>query len=374
MKKRLSLVRPHWLLLGGALVLSAVACDEGTDGNEGTGGSPSGDGDGETDIAPDGGDGDDANNGGTSGDGDGDSNLGGSSGGRPGDGDGDGDGDAPGTGGSEPSSNPGVATLGQPCSGPGALACAGENQKLQLLCDGSKWVQNGTCNGSAVCDTGEKNRGSCQEPLEGCADKEPGETYCEDKVTRRCGTDRVKSELVEACGSYCNEEGTGCSADGECPLISATTFECASACDADETHCEQGEGECSFLDLSGVSRADLQGAYVRLPSGNDLCLEHLDGFDCDRRAFIVLLRNGSFQVHLPTGWRARVVPELYDDSAQYAGLVTCGEEFIEGCLEIETDPQASGFPAVVLTAEKDVPAGNLYLATDTPCSVSPDPG
>ena len=58
-----------------------------------------------------------------------------------------------------------VAEVGNPCSKAGALGCSQTSKKLQLLCDGTKWVSNGVCPGDLVCDPGPGEKaGSCQPP------------------------------------------------------------------------------------------------------------------------------------------------------------------------------------------------------------------
>ena len=98
-----------------------------------------------------------------------------------------------------------TATLGDPCTTPGALACNGKAQKLQLLCDGSKWVANGTCPGQQVCDPRPgPTQGSCQDPAPGCGDKSPGQAYCDGVVRHMCSDDLL-TETSATCksGAYC---------------------------------------------------------------------------------------------------------------------------------------------------------------------------
>ncbi len=149
-----------------------------------------------------------------------------------------------------PSSTP---TLGDACSKPGALSCNGLGQKLQLLCDGTKWVANGTCSGQQICDTRPGSTlGSCQDPL--CAE---GDKICTGAKLQKCGPDRFsyvdeatcdtaalchgKEGLCEkpacAVGEYacfgdalvkCNADRTLLLLDKDCPpgLCDATAGDC----------------------------------------------------------------------------------------------------------------------------------------------------
>jgi hypothetical protein len=111
-----------------------------------------------------------------------------------------------------------VGVLGQACSPPGSLACEGNAQKLQLLCDASgHWVANGTCSGSDYCDTAPgPNAGSCQAAIAQCANQMPGFAFC-DAMGRleTCGADLV-SVTATTCMTptpYCMDGGCeGCEA------------------------------------------------------------------------------------------------------------------------------------------------------------------
>ena len=113
----------------------------------------------------------------------------------------DSDVDAGGTADVGPPDTSAVGTLGAPCDKPGALACAGHAQKLQLICDGGVWKSNGVCAGSQICDTRPgPTSGSCQDADPACAGKAPNASFCEGAVRRTCGPDLVTS-TKEACAS-----------------------------------------------------------------------------------------------------------------------------------------------------------------------------
>jgi hypothetical protein len=92
-----------------------------------------------------------------------------------------------------------IGELGASCGKPGALACAGHAQRLQLLCDGTKWVANGTCAGQQLCDPRPgPTAGTCQNPYPGCAGRTPGDAFCDDAIRHRCGQD-----LLDATSATC---------------------------------------------------------------------------------------------------------------------------------------------------------------------------
>lgn len=94
-----------------------------------------------------------------------------------------------------------VGEVGAPCDKKGELACNGHAQKLQLICDGAKWVSNGVCSGAQLCSTEPGIKaGSCQDPVPGCAGKNPGDAVCVGADRRVCGPDLVTSTL-ETCKS-----------------------------------------------------------------------------------------------------------------------------------------------------------------------------
>jgi cysteine-rich repeat protein len=95
-----------------------------------------------------------------------------------------------------------------PCDEPGALACAGEDQKVVLLCD-QTWQPFDTCDSDQNCD---RRSGACATIVPECADAEPGDAFCSAEELWECGPDRVTSTLVEACPGKCvaTEDGAAC--------------------------------------------------------------------------------------------------------------------------------------------------------------------
>ncbi|MBI5535744.1 MAG: SUMF1/EgtB/PvdO family nonheme iron enzyme [Deltaproteobacteria bacterium] len=146
---------------------------------------------------------------------------------------------------------PGVATVGQPCTKPSALACAGHAQKLVLFCDPStnKWTALQSCSGQQLCDTQDGvTQGSCQDPVALCIGHQPADKVCDGKKLVVCGPDLVTSTSTDcpnvcaagACSGSCTPQEKDC--QGQVPRT----------CDAQgawqpETACPYGcdQGACT---------------------------------------------------------------------------------------------------------------------------------
>jgi hypothetical protein len=144
---------------------------------------------------------------------------------------------AAGTGGIAPVGH--VGTLGAACSPPASLACAGNFQKVALVCSASgAWEVNQTCPGTQVCDTrAGLTAGSCQEQAAECLGHEPGYTACMRSAMRTCNADNTEAEVVLEC-AFCRDDVCyhGCvSADvgvdctGECAPVDPTSCSTAAA-------------------------------------------------------------------------------------------------------------------------------------------------
>lgn len=128
-----------------------------------------------------------------------------------------------------------VAVLGTSCGAAGALACAGNYQKVTLLCGtGGTWQVNKTCGSDEFCDsTPGPNAGVCRPVLPECKTLKPGDTFCVPPVSlyapaylRQCGPDAVTSTLVKDCraGSSTNHP-PGC-VDGACTICTPGDYRC----------------------------------------------------------------------------------------------------------------------------------------------------
>jgi hypothetical protein len=105
-----------------------------------------------------------------------------------------------------------VATLGDPCDTPADLACAGNHQKVTLIC-GGEWVVNETCGSGEYCNsTPGPDVGLCAPEIEECAGLEPGTRFCSAGELLECGPDNMTTPLVESCelgcyAAHCAEPG-----------------------------------------------------------------------------------------------------------------------------------------------------------------------
>jgi hypothetical protein len=151
------------------------------------------------------------------------------------------------TGGSGPTGQ--VGTLGQSCGTPGALACAGNYQKLTLICgaDG-KWAAGQTCTGNQICDTrAGVNAGSCQDQDSQCAGHGPGYKFCVQYSVYQCGRDALDYSQVADCAGPCID---GVCSDSEpCPSGSFQGVDCAHDCSPTDPACGPGVCQASSAEL-----------------------------------------------------------------------------------------------------------------------------
>lgn len=255
----------------------------------------------------------------TSGDGDGDGDGMGAN-------TGDGDGDSPrgsggsgggGTGGSSTggSTGQGLVTLGDDCSSPGTFACAGNNQKLALICGAAgTWDSRETCSGDALCDFNPgPNEGTCRVPLAECLD---GAVHvCEENEVAKCLEGGFETTLVEECDEGC-ADGTCVWVDDPCPEVGVACIDegCAIPSDA----CWARE-DCENHHWSGsVSESTVTG--VRLPM-TGLCTAEA----CDREVFIAGITSDqpeqSLRYTVGPGWGmipfdALALERLCDDTVE----------------------------------------------------------
>lgn len=117
-----------------------------------------------------------------------------------------------------------VALLGSACTSPAALACAGNAQKVTLICSGGTWTANETCPAGQNCNSAPgPNQGTCAsiDPL--CAtDAGPGATSCSSpSQILICGPDLLSHSfsmcantttcVAGACTGVCGPSQTQCS-------------------------------------------------------------------------------------------------------------------------------------------------------------------
>jgi formylglycine-generating enzyme len=127
--------------------------------------------------------------------------------GQAGDGGSAGDAGAAGDSGAAGAAGSGMGAIGSdgtPCPTAAALACAGNAQKVALICDGQTmlWKVAAVCSGQQLCDSEPgPNAGSCQDPAPACVGKEPGDVGCAGPDRVRCGPDLVTTTTLASCKS-----------------------------------------------------------------------------------------------------------------------------------------------------------------------------
>ncbi len=162
-----------------------------------------------------------------------------------------------------------IGVLGEPCDSPGQLACAGNHQKLTVVCGGDgEWQVNETCGATEFCDSSEgPTTGLCIEPAEGCAGREPGELVCGGASVVTCDVDGLRTIVVEECTTPCVE---GACADTGAPCPDEEFVNCSRQCGdfeclESEEGCVQGQPLDAYLEDVGDS------VIVRTASYGDLC-------------------------------------------------------------------------------------------------------
>jgi hypothetical protein len=159
----------------------------------------------------------------------------------------------------------GVEELGGPCDSLAALACAGNHQRVTLICGADRrWEVNQTCGGDQVCDTSAGiRRGSCQDRLPECRDFDPGYRFCQDATTlMECGPDNVTTAVVETCTGACWEAACD-NRPNHCPREAFVN--CADDC-GDNTDCSS---YCPVLQWY-IPAADVDLTF-RIPEYSGAC-------------------------------------------------------------------------------------------------------
>jgi hypothetical protein len=144
-----------------------------------------------------------------------------------------------------------IGVLGDTCSPRGKLACAGNHQKLTLLCGPSgTWEANDTCSGDQFCDSRADvpSTGTCQDPDPNCVDREPGYRFCKGTTSvYACDADTVSTVEVEMCDGICSEGACDNETDA-CPTEPVFT-NCATDCG--------GLLKCGFSSTDGCAQANI---------------------------------------------------------------------------------------------------------------------
>jgi hypothetical protein len=168
-----------------------------------------------------------------------------------------------------------VGTLGEPCDAPGTLACAGNHQKLTVVCGGDgEWETNQTCGATEFCDSVEGDTtGLCLEPEAECEGREPDDTICVDGNVYSCAPDGIRPWLSEICTGFCED---GAKLMGARTIISGMKPEIAMALETMGITLQNVTTTLDLetaLDLLGVRRTS------RLEQGDEeAATEDLDAF------------------------------------------------------------------------------------------------
>lgn len=223
-----------------------------------------------------------------------------------------------------------IGVLGESCDEPGKLACAGNHQKLTVVCGGDgEWEVNETCPGDQLCDSLPGTRaGSCQDPVPECVEQEAGFLYCDGYELRACGPDTVNSELVEVCTGACVDAGCDNFRDG-CP--EEPYINCADDCHGRDETCKESCGQeiYAFEYVNDV-------ATLRLAAARDTCVP-----ECSPDLYgrwirpDVGLPDTRIKITVPRPWRIQV--------AESEALDICDEPFVYECLIVEQQLSTSTY-------------------------------
>jgi hypothetical protein len=160
-----------------------------------------------------------------------------------------------------------VAALGSECDRLAALACAGNNQQVSIVCDGETWTVNQTCPTDQACDSASGvTQGTCQPRIGACS---TSDKFCEDESTlAECGPDHV-NVTTEQCAHACRD-GECDDRPNYCPVGDFTN--CGEECSGgDSSLCMVNEKQ-GCMEFTGVV-VETTGATpsVRTPAYGDAC-------------------------------------------------------------------------------------------------------
>lgn len=171
-----------------------------------------------------------------------------------------------------------VGVLGGQCDPPGSLACAGNHQKVTLICSQfGLWQQNETCDVNEFCNsTPGENAGLCVAPAEECAGRPPLAQFCDGANVRRCDPDALGSTLEAECSYQC-VEGT-CDDGCRDNILMDCSDLCGGPQNCEET-CTRGLADARPATLiappgeiePGVPYQLRMGRVVRSTDSNDFC-------------------------------------------------------------------------------------------------------
>jgi hypothetical protein len=193
-----------------------------------------------------------------------------------------------------------VGVLGTPCSPPGALACAGNYQKLTVLCGGDgEWEPNQTCGVDLYCDSSPgPNVGLCQPVIEECENRS-GVVFCAPDERRlvTCGPDAVTKSEVTCDGAchrdMCRDDLAACPEWDDYFDSSACTRDCYGA----NQVCNRPDGCVSGTAVNAVFGTP---SVIRTPWSDEACACEGD----EGRSMLLGVYGGTqvFRVTVPPPW------------------------------------------------------------------------
>jgi hypothetical protein len=335
---------------GGAVDSGGTNGAESAGGASGGGGNPSGgtDGSGASSGTSGANSGGAPNSGGTNGSGGASGDAGASAGGMSGSSGAGGASGNAGTGGSSGATGA-VAQPESPCSMPGALACAGNHQRVTLVCSGGIWQVGEVCAQNYACDsTPGFNQGSCRPILAECAGHEPGYTFCSSTTTsQRCGPDNV-TLVPEVCTGSCHHNACD-NRPNHCPIGSYRN--CGTECREPDSQCfPDVSWPCVVMAPITVPAAG-QSRIIRTPDYDDVC----EPSSCDPRLRFIytpFTSNDPVHVRITVGgpWRLAAIPG--GGGCPAASAVTC----------LIWTPLLSNY-IQIFTYDPSAPEENVYFQT-----------
>ena len=156
-----------------------------------------------------------------------------------------------------------IGVVGETCSPPNGLACAGYSQKLVLFCDpaSGEWTALQTCADQQLCDSRPgPTQGSCQDPVPECIGQTPLAKVCDGSVLIACGPDLLTATRTEceqacvngACAGACQPGIRACSGATPQHCTSDGTWQAEAPC----AYVCTGAGECSGECKPGTKRCN----------------------------------------------------------------------------------------------------------------------
>lgn len=205
-----------------------------------------------------------------------------------------------------------IGVLGEPCDSPGQLACAGNHQKLTVVCGGDgEWEVNETCGATEFCDSAEGvATGLCVEPTEACVNRVPGELFCEQPSVVACDVDGLRTRVVEECMTPCSE---GACEEFGAPCPTEEFVNCSRQCGefeclASEDDCVRGQPLDDYLEAVGDS------VIVRTASYSDLCVRAGERCGDEIRAMPVGASNLRLRCTVDAPWGIVTEARLSEDA------------------------------------------------------------